>query len=198
MSMHWPSTRTYGIAVAAISFSLTVWLFSYRSTGAQRDTEGGLEVQFFDHDHPCGPTCVSLMSRILGHPLSLDEAYDLVSPDGLGRSSVAQLDGSFRKLGLSVATMNLPASDLYKLSVPAVLFWQGSHFVVAINNKDGKTMILDPPRDPTVYSTTAIAQSYSGVAILAHNSEQEITKCLSRIGIQPSQEAIDDSCACAP
>jgi ABC-type bacteriocin/lantibiotic exporter with double-glycine peptidase domain len=143
-----------------------------------------------DLESPCGPVCLSLVSRIQGHSVSIQQASQLLSPDSLGRTSVSELVRSLNELGLFAQAVLLPIQNFAKLHVPAILHWRGSHFVVAVTNQVGEVMIFDPPRTPVVLGQGALAQSYGGIAVLVATNQAGLYGQLRDFGIN-SQDSAD-------
>ena len=106
-----------------------------------RGTQGGLDVGTADPENPCGPVCVSLVSRIHGPGVSLKQARTMVSPDKLGRASVDQLVRTLAALGLHARALRLPADRLWDLRSPTILHCRAGHFVVAVADAEAPSRL---------------------------------------------------------
>jgi len=184
-----------------LAFSLNLWWFSSTSENASLvnlDGTEGNNIQLADVENPCGPTCVSLMSRILGNPLSLEEVAQLVSPDALGRISFADILTALRSSGFHAVALHFSAAKIPKLRVPAILHWQSSHYVVSVSDEYGHVLILDPPYEPSELSSSQIAQRYSGSAILVHSDRETLINEMIRMGIEARSADLFDNRASEP
>jgi ABC-type bacteriocin/lantibiotic exporter with double-glycine peptidase domain len=112
----------------------------------------------------CGAACLTMILRYHGCHVSLAEmrAACGVSRDG---ASVAAIGRAAKGYGLEVQAARLPAEALDQVSLPAMLHWQGDHFVVLekIDRRGGR--LLDPGRGRRTVSWQELAQSFSGVIL---------------------------------
>jgi ABC-type bacteriocin/lantibiotic exporter with double-glycine peptidase domain len=144
------------------------------------------EIPLADLENPCGPVCLSLISRIHGRPVSLKKASALVSPDSLGRTSVSKLVKALIEIGLYAKAVRLPIARFAELRAPAILHWGGNHFVVAARNEAGEMMMFDPPRNPVVIDRETLARSFTEVVILVAIDEAKLESQLRDIGLHAS------------
>ncbi len=96
-------------------------------------------------DHrQCGSASLSMVCAILGKRVSLRYLDTLCPPSKEGISIRALKEGA-SSLGLKTTTGYLDCENLRKLPLPAILFWDGNHYVVLYGmDKKGRFMIADP------------------------------------------------------
>lgn len=137
-----------------------------------------------DIEHPCGPTCVALVTRILGRAVPLDEVTRLAHPDGLGRNSLSELASTLRHYGLHSLALRLPATRISDFSVPSILHWKGSHFVVAIGTSGGNVLVLDPPYEPREMTVRELSVHYTGALLLVHRDQHRLDRIRRQLGLE--------------
>lgn len=87
----------------------------------------------------CGPACLKMICKYYGKYYSLQHLRDLC---GVTKEGVSTLDLSYaaEKLGLRTLSMKCTISDLLrKISLPVILHWDNSHFVVVYQTNVKKT-----------------------------------------------------------
>lgn len=136
-----------------------------------------------DVSHPCGVACMSLVSRVLGRPMSVKEASRIAPPDALGRLSLAEIRKALCTAGMYAVAVRMSADKVSELHVPAILHWDNMHFVVAVVNEKGHVLILDPPDEPREVDMTRLHGSFSGSAILVHSDEKAVVAQLHTLGL---------------
>ncbi len=102
----------------------------------------------------CGPACLKMICKYYGKYYSLQHLRDLC---GVTKEGVSTLDLSYaaEKLGLRTLSVKCTISDLlHKISLPVILHWDNSHFVVVyqINVKKNKIYVADPAKGYVSYS----------------------------------------------
>lgn len=113
----------------------------------------------------CGLACLTMILKNHGSTISLDSIrrkFDV----SLRGTSIAELVRIANSLKLDATVYLLKPNQLTSLDVPAVLYWNGNHYVVLdkIDNKKGYH-ILDPATGSSWISSTEFYQHYSGYAI---------------------------------
>ncbi len=112
----------------------------------------------------CGAACLTMILRFHGCFVSLAEmrAACGISRDG---ASVAALGRAARGYGLEVQAYRLDAEALDQVPLPAILHWQGYHFVVleAVDRKGGR--ICDPQRGRCRLTWAELRADFSGVVL---------------------------------
>jgi ABC-type bacteriocin/lantibiotic exporter with double-glycine peptidase domain len=175
--------RILDLLCAAVLLALLAFLVY---TSRQRTTEaaGATAVEQIDPQHPCGAVCVTVVSELLGRPVELQRVKELVRTDGLGRTSMEELQDGLRCQGFSALGVRLSPGTLKDLAgVPLILFVNRSHFLVALPTGVGTAVILDPPHPAACWTADALGQRWGGEAILVQNSPEELQRVLAALGI---------------
>jgi ABC-type bacteriocin/lantibiotic exporter with double-glycine peptidase domain len=145
------------------------------------------ELPSSDPKHPCGPTCLALVGRLCGHDVRLDDALHAASPDRMGRVSVAELVEACRKVGLHAVGVKIAPRDISNLQVPVILHTKGEHFVVALANRSGQLMLLDPPDAPRAVGSDELALLQTGMAIVVSSKIESLDAALATLGLASSK-----------
>ncbi len=116
----------------------------------------------------CGVACLAMICRHFGQAYSLRwlENYCHVGPDGASMKGIADAADI---LGLKSVGSRLSTAMLAKAPLPAILHWDGNHFVVLHKvSRDGKRFrIADPRRGLTTYSEEELTSHWC-----AHDSAE--------------------------
>jgi ABC-type bacteriocin/lantibiotic exporter with double-glycine peptidase domain len=82
--------------------------------------------------------------------------------------SAAQMIQQAQQVGLTGQVQQLTLSQLARLTLPVILWWCQSHFVVLIRSctRSRQAEILDPARGRLLLSWSQLQLCYSGVSIL--------------------------------
>ena len=116
------------------------------------------------HASECGAACLGIILSYFGRWVPLTELREQceVSRDG---SSAASIVRAARHFGLACSGLSVRADQLKLLPLPAILFWQYSHFVV-FEGFDGRHFYLnDPATGRRRLSADEFIQGYSGIAL---------------------------------
>ena len=116
------------------------------------------------HASECGAACLGSVLAYFGRWVPLTELREKceVSRDG---SSAASIVRAARHYGLDCRGLSIRVSQLRKLELPLILFWQFSHFVV-LEGFDGSSFYLnDPSTGRRKLSVEEFNQGYSGIAL---------------------------------
>ena len=114
--------------------------------------------------HECGPACLAMILRFYGRYVSLGEVRQRcgTSRDGV---SAAVLKRAGRSFGLIVRAHRTDAAGLRLLPLPAILYWEGHHFVVLERWTPKCAWILDPAQGRRRVSAEQLASFFSGVVL---------------------------------
>ncbi|AUT01453.1 ABC transporter ATP-binding protein [Nostoc sp. CENA543] len=100
--------------------------------------------QFSEED--CGAACLATVAKHYGRILSMSRVREAVGTGQLGTSLLGLKRGSevlgFNARGVRVAIEIL--EQLHQLSLPAIIHWQGNHWVVLYGKKGKWFIIADP------------------------------------------------------
>jgi ABC-type bacteriocin/lantibiotic exporter with double-glycine peptidase domain len=172
------------LVAACAALSPVLWNDRSRST-----VESGKAMQAIDPERPCGVVCVALTSHLLGQPVALSRAKEVVSVDGLGRTSLAQVVDGLRGLGFSAIGVKLDARSLGQLTgTPVILYVNRGHFVVALPVGNGSAVLVDPPHPVRCTSLRALAGQWSGEAVLVQDSRNKLRTILESLGIRDAED----------
>lgn len=80
-------------------------------------------------------------------------------------STVQSLVEIADRMGMMARPMNVAFVDLDKIALPAILHWDGSHFVVLERVDKGRALIHDPATGTKWWALDAFSQHYSSIAI---------------------------------
>lgn len=140
-------------------------------TRAESDTA----LEQIDPQRPCGVICVTVAGGLLGHPIELSQAKQVVRADGLGRCSMADVIDGLHHFGFSTSGVRLQSKSLERLAgVPTILYVNQSHFMVVMPVGDGSVVVVDPPRPVECIPAAALLPRWQGEAILVRNSPDEL------------------------
>lgn len=112
----------------------------------------------------CGIACLAMLLGYFGHHVPLAELRALVGTSRDGHSA-GDLLRAARLLGLEGRGLRAPLSRLGSISLPAVLHWEKSHFVVLQSMGRRGVVIVDPASGKRRVSRADAALAYSGVAL---------------------------------
>lgn len=110
----------------------------------------------------CGPTCLRMVSKFYGRSLELETVRNLceTSREGTSLHFLAQAAEQigFRSLGVKINFHDLEQ----KAPLPAILHWEGNHFVVVEAIKKGKVYLADPAKGRYPISLAEFLQAWIG------------------------------------
>jgi ABC-type bacteriocin/lantibiotic exporter with double-glycine peptidase domain len=158
------------------------YFFFQRAQPAATDPETRLEQ--VDPECPCGVVCVAAAAQILGRPLEVSRAREVVAVDGLGRTSMAELVDGLHRLGFAAVGVKVDPGSLGRLTAPVILYVNRSHFLVALPVGDGTAVLVDPPTPVRAESLSVLQGRWSGEAIIVRNSPEELRTAAAALGIQ--------------
>lgn len=92
----------------------------------------------------CGPTCLKIIAKYYGRTLSLARINQLAETTRLG-STLAGVAEAAEQLGLRTLGVRLDFNKLWhEAPLPAILHWQGNHYVVVYRITARRVYISDP------------------------------------------------------
>lgn len=113
----------------------------------------------------CGLACMAMIANAYGHNVDLPYLRSLheIHRGGMSLAELYHLAGNFGldPRGLSVQNLD----DLSGLKMPAILHWEGRHYVVLDSVRGGKYVVHDPAVGRRVFSRADFAKHFSGVAL---------------------------------
>jgi ATP-binding cassette subfamily B protein RaxB len=113
----------------------------------------------------CGLACLTMIANFHKHDISLSYLRSLfpLSQRGMTLAEIVELAG---QLDLDAQGLGISAiSELANLRCPALLHWNGNHFVVLESVKNGKFTVQDPAFGTRIYSAIDMEIYFSGIAL---------------------------------
>lgn len=100
----------------------------------------------------CGPACLKIIAKYYGKYYSLQYLRDLC---GITREGVSLLDLSYAadKIGLRTISVKISFAELVqKATLPCIIHWNRSHFIVVYKINKHKVFVSDPAKGLLSYS----------------------------------------------
>lgn len=110
----------------------------------------------------CGPTCLRMVSRHYGKHFTADT---LRQQTGFGKQGVTMLGISqaAEKIGFRTRGVKLHPEQLADVTMPCILHWNQSHFVVLVAYKKRNVTVADPAHGMITYSRKEFMQYWGSV-----------------------------------
>ena len=113
----------------------------------------------------CGIACLTMLANFHRHDISLPYLRSLfpVSQRGMTLADIVGLAG---QLGLDAQGLAVSSiAEIPKLRCPALLHWNGNHFVVLEKVVRGRFFVHDPAFGLRVYAAEDMERHFSGIAL---------------------------------
>jgi ABC-type bacteriocin/lantibiotic exporter with double-glycine peptidase domain/CRP-like cAMP-binding protein len=118
----------------------------------------------------CGAACLAIVARSFGRSVGLPYIRELVQTSSDGTSLTGITQGA-ESLGLAARAVRASKSRLERMPLPAVVHWEGNHWVV-LYNADGKHVrVSDPARGLRKLDRAEFDEKWSGYAALLSYTE---------------------------
>ena len=111
----------------------------------------------------CGAACLGMVTRYFGKAVSLPTIRELVHTSTDGTSLLGIARGA-EELGLATRTLRVSRSRLDRLPLPAVVHWEGNHWVVLYEVSERDVRVGDPARGIRRLDRSEFEQKWSGYA----------------------------------
>ncbi|MDE3001201.1 MAG: ABC transporter transmembrane domain-containing protein [Gemmatimonadota bacterium] len=124
------------------------------------------------HDQSdCGAACLGMICKYYKMPIGLNRLRDMCNVSREG-TSMAALAEAAETLGFATRGVRTGYEALMRSELPAILHWEGNHFVVLyeINRKDVK--IADPGVGVRRLSRAEFEKSWTNMALLLEYTDQ--------------------------
>jgi ATP-binding cassette subfamily B protein len=113
----------------------------------------------------CGSACLAMVARHFGRAVSLARIRELLHTSVNGTSLRSLCQGG-RAIGLAVRAVHAPAERLEQMPLPAILHWEGNHWVLLYDVDARSAKIADPAIGLRRIDRRALESRWSGYAAL--------------------------------
>jgi HlyB family type I secretion system ABC transporter len=119
----------------------------------------------------CGAACMAMICRHFGRAVSISLVREAVhtATDG---TSLAGITRGADELGLAAHSVRASKSRLDELPLPAVVHWEGNHWLVLYAVQDGHVRVSDPARGLRKIPREEFLEKWSGYASLVSATER--------------------------
>lgn len=137
-----------------------------RGTRARRRVPFVAQIDEMD----CGAACLGMVCRYFGRAISLTRIREVAhtSVDG---TSLRALVSAAEQLGLAGRSVKATMAQLNEMPLPAIVHWDGNHWVVLEKTDAKGVTILDPSSGRRRVSREEFGQKWSGYAALFDYTE---------------------------
>jgi ATP-binding cassette subfamily B protein len=123
------------------------------------------------HEKDCGPTCLKMIARHYGKTIPLAKISALAETTRSGSTLAGVADAAehlgFRTLGIRIDFNTFRR----EAPLPAILHWQGHHYVVVHRITDAKVFVADPAHGLLSYSHADFLNRWVGLNATANTRE---------------------------
>ncbi|MDZ7684384.1 MAG: cysteine peptidase family C39 domain-containing protein [Gammaproteobacteria bacterium] len=112
----------------------------------------------------CGLACLAMVAAVHGNTeglISMRQRFGI----GARGATLGDLIETGNQLGLTARALQCEVDDLSKLSVPAILHWDFTHFVVLKHAGARRITIHDPAVGARTYPLAEAGKHFTGVAL---------------------------------
>jgi ATP-binding cassette subfamily B protein len=118
----------------------------------------------------CGAACVAMLCRYFGRRVSLARVREAVQTGTEGTSLLGIARGG-EELGMVSRTVKASKSRLDELPLPAVVHWEGNHWMVLYDTDAKRVRVDDPARGPRRILRDEFLEKWSGYAALTARTD---------------------------
>jgi HlyB family type I secretion system ABC transporter len=118
----------------------------------------------------CGAACVAMICRYFGKAVSLARIRQLVHTSFDG-TSLRALCSAAEELGLAARSVKTTPGRLLQMPLPAIVHWDGNHWVVLFHVDQKRAWIADPAGAKRRLSRQEFDQKWTGYAALFDYTE---------------------------
>ena len=113
----------------------------------------------------CGAACLAMVCRHFGRAVSLARIRQLVhtSLDGTSLRAICQ---AASELGLAARSVKVSPRNLERMPLPAILHWEGNHWVVLYEVTGSSVRVADPALGLRRFTREELLARWSGYAAL--------------------------------
>lgn len=119
----------------------------------------------------CGPSCLSMVCRLNGHPLTDQQLRAVLGADLHRETSLRELAEAAHELGLSTRAVSLDPGNPALAPLPMIARFKGlrgvseNHFVVLLGRSDDGIQVIDYPGEPRRFPVETIARHWDGIGL---------------------------------
>lgn len=114
----------------------------------------------------CGAACVAMVCRAFGHRVSMTFIRSAVGTSEQG-TTLRGIQRGGEKAGLEIRALKSSVGRLDALTLPAILHWEGNHWVVLYRVEHDRVRIADPAAGPRTVPMPEVAEKWSGYVATA-------------------------------
>ncbi len=152
-----------------------------------RFVKGNRRLRRFPHlwqidEMDCGATSLAIICRYFGRAVSLSRIRQLVST-GLDGASLRAICEGANELGLAARAIKSSPSNLAQMPLPAIVHWDGNHWVVLYDVGKTHVRISDPGLGKRRIPIATFLEKWTGYAALFEHTTQFDANPESKLGI---------------
>jgi ATP-binding cassette, subfamily C, bacterial len=126
-------------------------------------------------EEDCGAACLASICKHYGRMLSINRSRDAVGTGQLGTTLLGLKRGS-EFLGFN--TRSVKASEeiidkIQEIPLPAVIHWQGYHWVVLYGKRGNKYIVADPAAGIRYLNRKELMAGWNGIMLLLEPDPQQ-------------------------
>jgi len=130
----------------------------------------------------CGAACLGMVCRYFGRNVSLSYIRDVAHTSTRG-TSLNGITRAAEELGLVARSVRASKSRLDEMPLPAVVHWEGDHWIVLYRVEGGHVRVADPESGLRRYTREEFLERWSGYASVIGYGEGLEQQPESRISI---------------
>ena len=119
----------------------------------------------------CGAACVEMLCRSFGHDVSMASIRYAVGTSTDGTTLRGLIRGG-DEIGLAMRPIKSSPDRVDTLPLPAIVHWQGNHWIVLYRIDGDRLRVADPGRGLRTVSRAELEEKWSGYAALAAPTER--------------------------
>ena len=137
-----------------------------------------LEPAALDPRTGCGVVSLTLASRWLGTPATIERLNELTDSGESGVTSLLDLKKAARQMGLFSEGVRLNPLHSIPWRLPTILHVQANHFVAALPLVGDRLVVVDPPSAPEIMERSKLEGDWDGACLVVSRSKGELDVAL--------------------
>jgi HlyB family type I secretion system ABC transporter len=113
----------------------------------------------------CGAACLAMVARYWGKRFSINRLRDMTNVDRNG-ASLRSVSAAAESLGFSSRPVQASLDQLAKQSLPAIVHWEGKHYIVVYEITKRQVIVADPAIGQRTLSAADFKAGWTGYALL--------------------------------